>query len=96
MPLEAYAVTTSQHSSAVKLVQRENELVLEHSHEYYELVAVLRGDGEHVVDGVAVPLFAREVFLIPPGTRHYFRDFTRIVLLEFFSCRNFSRRISRH
>lgn len=83
MSLGAYAVTTSQHSSAVKLVQREKELVLEHSHEYYELVAVLRGDGEHVVNGTPVSLLAREVFLIPPGARHYYRDFSRIVLLEF-------------
>lgn len=62
-----------------------------HSHDFYELVAVVQGEGYHVINGHEVPLKRGQVFLIPPRVRHNFRNFHQVILQNFM----FSRRALR-
>ena len=46
----------------------------DHSHTFYELVLVREGDARHFMNGERVPIRAGDVFLIPPGRPHGYRD----------------------
>ena len=55
----------------------------EHIHDFYELVVVVQGDGYHYLDGTALPISPGQVYLVPPGRRHYFGGFQKIVLQNY-------------
>ena len=42
----------------------------EHSHDFYELVYVRRGQGAHAIEGRAYPIQAGDVYVISPDERH--------------------------
>lgn len=46
----------------------------DHSHTFYELVLVREGKALHFMNGEHVPLRAGNVFLVPPGRSHGYRD----------------------
>lgn len=55
----------------------------EHKHDFYELIVVVQGDGYHYVDGTPLPISPGQVYLVPPGRRHYYGGFQKIVLQQF-------------
>jgi len=79
----AYARFGQQKISALKAVHYTDERVPEHSHPFYELVAVETGNATHVIDGVKYPLYTGSVCLILPGLKHYYEDITHLSLLTF-------------
>lgn len=54
-----------------------------HSHEFVELVFVVKGKGEHVFEGVSYPIKENDIFIINPGEVHTYRvqaeDFLEII-----------------
>lgn len=52
---------------------REHRWLLEHSHDFPEIVCVLGGKGTQFLNGASVPIQAGDVYLIPLGTTHVFR-----------------------
>lgn len=78
-----YARFSQQKISALKVVHYTDEQVLEHSHSFYELVAVETGNATHVIDGVRYPLYTGSVCLIQPGQKHYYENITHLSLLTF-------------
>lgn len=57
----------------------------EHKHPHEQVVAVLDGELELVVDGVAHRLTPGTVFVIPPDTPHSGRGVTRCRVLDVFA-----------
>jgi len=51
-----------------------------HGHDFTELVIVFAGSGTHDADGEVYPLSAGDVFVIPQGARHSYRDTTDLAL----------------
>lgn len=51
----------------------EDHWLLEHSHEFLEIVFVLKGKGTQYIDGVSKPSVVGECYVIPIGTTHVFR-----------------------
>ena len=83
LTFDHYTKFYQQKIHALKVVHYANEIVLEHDHDFYELIAVQTGNGFQVLDGQEIPLCPGQVFLIHPGQRHYYRDFTHLTLLSF-------------
>lgn len=81
--LNTCARFSPQKISALKVVHHTDERVPEHSHSFYELVAVEAGSATHVLDGVKYPLYSGAVCLIQPGQKHYYEDITHLSLLTF-------------
>lgn len=52
---------------------REHEWLLEHSHDFPEIVCVLSGRGTQFLNGRSVPIQEGDIYLIPLGTTHVFR-----------------------
>lgn len=52
---------------------REHQWLLEHSHDFPEIVYVLGGSGTQYLNGVPVPIREGDIYLIPLGTTHVFR-----------------------
>lgn len=78
-----YLIARSDHYIWLNGPQRHlpDNLPAEHSHNgWYELVIVAEGSAEHVADGEAAPVAAGMTFLIPPGSRHYYRDAREFVI----------------
>jgi len=50
----------------------------EHTHEFSELVLVKNGTGTNIVNGVSYSLSAGDVFVIPPGRVHEYRETGRL------------------
>jgi quercetin dioxygenase-like cupin family protein len=57
----------------------------EHQHHHEQIVSVLAGELELVVDGVAHRLTPGTVFVIPPNVRHSGRGVTACRVLDTFS-----------
>jgi AraC-like DNA-binding protein len=51
-----------------------------HSHDFTELVLVLRGNGLHLTGGATYPIKAGDAFVITGQRRHGFRDTSQLVL----------------
>ena len=83
LKFKSYARFNQQKISALKVVHFTDECVREHSHTFYELVAVEAGSATHVLDGVKYPLYTGSVYLILPGQKHYYEDITHLSLLTF-------------
>lgn len=57
--------------------QRKTDL---HYHDYYELVIVVEGSGEHCAFGKNYRISAGDVFVLKPGMTHYYRNSQNLVL----------------
>ena len=57
----------------------------EHDHPHEQIVSVLDGELELVVDGVTHRLTPGQVFVIPPGVRHSGRGVTACRVLDAFA-----------
>jgi len=57
----------------------------EHQHPHEQIVSVLAGELELVVDGQAYHLTPGQVFVIPPNARHSGRGITACKVLDAFS-----------
>lgn len=44
-----------------------------HIHDFFEVVFVAHGHGEHIYQGQAYPIFKGDFFVIPPGVEHDYR-----------------------
>ena len=53
-----------------------------HDHEFHELVLVLRGSGVHFTDGESYAIHSGDVFLIPPGYKHGYRETSDLDLVN--------------
>jgi AraC family transcriptional activator of pobA len=51
----------------------EDEVREPHRHDYHELIWVLSGEGEHLIDGVPMAVEPRTVTVIGRGQVHVFR-----------------------
>jgi AraC-like DNA-binding protein len=51
----------------------ENHWLLEHSHDFPEIIYVLEGKGTHYINGEAFQIQENEIYIIPIGTTHVFR-----------------------
>ena len=76
--------------NALKLIHRpgnldgEEQLILPHRHDFYELVVVERGSGFHLCNGECARIFPGMVFLLHPRTDwHYYRYREDLELLTF-------------
>ncbi|OQA83599.1 MAG: HTH-type transcriptional activator RhaS [Lentisphaerae bacterium ADurb.Bin242] len=83
LKFNSYARFSPQKISALKVVHHTDECVREHTHSFYELVAVEAGSATHVIDGVKYLLYTGSVCLIQPGQKHYYEDITHLSLLTF-------------
>ncbi len=61
-------------SSPLKIVRLCQGDLAMHSHEFDELVVALKGRGVHCAWGEEYPIHAGDVFFIPPGFSHGYRD----------------------
>ncbi len=83
LKFNTHARFSQQKISALKVVHYTDEQGMEHSHSFYELVAVETGNATHVIDGVRHPLYTGSVCLIRPGQKHHYEDITHLSLLTF-------------
>ncbi|UVI29753.1 helix-turn-helix domain-containing protein [Paenibacillus spongiae] len=51
----------------------EHHWLLEHTHDFPEIICVLGGNGTQYINGTAVTAKAGDIYLIPVGTTHVFR-----------------------
>lgn len=98
--LEQYAGEGS-HVAALKSIHFRNpngplaSSTRTHSHDYYELVIVLGGEGVHWLEAHSFPLAPGQVYLIPPGKKHRYQDFEHLVLQNFMFGRKVFRFLQR-
>ncbi|NMA19919.1 MAG: helix-turn-helix domain-containing protein [Lentisphaerae bacterium] len=72
----------------IRPVQDEGKNVTKiHSHDYYELVIVVRGEGIHWIQGKRYDLAPGQVYLLRPGDTHYYEDFQHLTLQNFMFSR---------
>jgi len=83
LELKKYTRLGEIQASARKVIHYENEAVTLHDHDYFELVVVYKGEGQHLIDGITFPLYPNEVFLIFPGQQHSYVNHTHLSLLTF-------------
>jgi quercetin dioxygenase-like cupin family protein len=57
----------------------------EHQHPHEQIVSMLEGNLELIVDGVSHQLAPGQVFVIPPGARHSGRALTACRVLDAFA-----------
>lgn len=50
--------------------------IAEHSHEFFEMVYVRRGRGQHLIDGVSHTIQAGDLYVISPGENHGYAPLT--------------------
>jgi AraC-like DNA-binding protein/mannose-6-phosphate isomerase-like protein (cupin superfamily) len=66
--LRAQSYFTAQFPMYIAEVRQES--IDEHSHEFYEMVYVRRGRGEHSIEGRTYPIQAGDLYVIHPGEKH--------------------------
>ena len=56
-----------------------------HSHTYYEMVYVLKGNGNHHINNIILPYKCGDLFLISPDDQHYFEynKYSRLIFIKF-------------
>ncbi len=54
-----------------------------HTHDYYELVVVIRGTGKHPINSMCLPIKPGSVFLLRPGDSHRYEYTEPLELLNF-------------
>ncbi|MDC7244541.1 MAG: helix-turn-helix domain-containing protein [Sphaerochaetaceae bacterium] len=60
---------------ALKVIDRDPELPYPlHSHDFYELVIIVSGKGEHFTEGNSFSLFPGNVFVVTPGLEHGYKN----------------------
>lgn len=64
----------------VRLLMHKQSNTFWHYHDYYELVIVMEGNGEHCAFGKNYQIFAGDVFVIKPGMTHYYQNSQNLVL----------------
>lgn len=52
------------------IAEIKQEALGEHSHEFFEMVYVRRGRGRHIIEGVAHPIQAGDLYVINPDEKH--------------------------
>jgi len=53
-----------------------------HAHDFYELVIVRNGSGQHVTESLAYPIAAGDVFVLSPQFKHYYTDTNNLELIN--------------
>jgi len=81
LQLKNYTSFSGHEVSARKIIHYADEEIPSHEHDFFELVAVYKGDGIHIVDGVHLPIYPNELFMIFPGQKHCYKDFSHLSLL---------------
>lgn len=83
----------------VKFFLHSNYEIGMHRHEFYELNVVYKGQGQHYIEDVFIPVKAGDAFVIPPNVRHGYKgeglDVYHILIRKCFfdvyrECRAFS------
>jgi AraC-like DNA-binding protein/mannose-6-phosphate isomerase-like protein (cupin superfamily) len=87
-PLSKYAgkgnFVAAIKSIHIRAAQDESKNVTNiHSHDYYELAIVVRGEGIHWIQGKRYDLAPGQVYLLRPGDVHYYEDFQHLTLQNF-------------
>ncbi len=60
---------------SLKVIERDPEIPYPlHSHDFYELVIIVSGKGEHFTSKTSFPLYPGNVFLITPDLEHGYRN----------------------
>ncbi len=66
---------------SLKVIERDPELPYPlHSHDFYELVIIVSGKGDHITSGNTFPLFPGNVFVISPGLEHGYQNVNNLHL----------------
>ncbi len=60
-----------------------NEIVEQHSHDFFELVYVAKGQGEHSYKGQHHSISEGDVFMIEPGEKHAYRSGSKQPLIVY-------------
>lgn len=57
----------------------------EHKHNFYEIIFVEKGTGDHILNDARIPYEAGDVFILRPEDGHYFeiKEFTKFIFLKF-------------
>jgi AraC-like DNA-binding protein/mannose-6-phosphate isomerase-like protein (cupin superfamily) len=58
------------------------ERIEEHSHEFYEMVYVRRGRGEHSIEGRTYPIQAGDLYVIHPGEKHSYTPLSQLHIVN--------------
>lgn len=61
------------HTDISFVESEENLWLLEHEHEFAEIVLVVEGEGIHYLNGAPMRVGQGDLFVLPIGTRHVFR-----------------------
>lgn len=72
--LEHYALNDlyPPHQDIYLDISKNNDASVEHSHDFYELIAVINGTGTHTINGVTFRVMPGDIFLINYGDKHFF------------------------
>lgn len=68
-----------------RFAQNRNATPIEHSHEFIELVYVVRGEAQHCFEGERYAIRAGDVFIINPGEVHSY-DYEQEQQIEIINC----------
>lgn len=80
-----------QPNQIVHISTNENDEVRMHSHEFWELGIVSRGNGYHYIGEMSMPTIEGDVFVIPPNTLHgywnkgTFLTYSIVIKTDFFN-----------
>ena len=61
---------------------KPNYTEIEHSHNFWEIVLILGGRGQHCFEGNSFPVVSGDVFIIQKGQKHFFHDIHNIELIN--------------
>ncbi len=56
-----------------------------HNHNHYEIIYIWSGIGHHIINGLTIPYFQGDIFLVGPEEVHYFeiQESTRFIYIKF-------------
>ena len=71
------------HDQVITIMDvHENDWLLEHSHEFPEMIYILEGKGTQYINGEAFQTQENEIYIIPIGTTHVFRPHVSTKILR--------------
>ncbi len=73
---DMYRMTKNQEPVFLN-VSVNDEGEMEHSHEFFELLAILSGSGTHWINGKTYQVMPGDIFLLNIGDRHYFNPLSQ-------------------
>ena len=64
-------------------IYKEKNIDYFHSHEFHEIIVVLKGTGMHITEETSFPIYSGDVFGVEPGLRHDFHNVKNLEVANF-------------